>query len=55
MLMWLGRLPIPHEVLPGGTAEVEGFRHVLAEVRTRFNPGRVSLRVSTGVLPNTIS
>ncbi len=38
----------------GRAAEVETFRHVLAEVRTRFNLGRVILVADRGMVSEKV-
>jgi len=53
-LMSRDGFPIAHEVFPGNTAEVETFRHVLAEVRTRFNLRRVILVVDRGMVSEKV-
>ena len=54
VLMSRDGFPIAHEVFPGNTAEVETFRHVLAEVRTRFNLGRVILVADRGMVSEKV-
>jgi len=46
--------PIAHEVFPGDTAEVETFRQVLTEVRTRFDLGRVILVADRGMVSEKV-
>lgn len=54
VLMSRDGYPIAHEVFPGNAAEVETFRHVLAEVRTRFNLGRVILVADRGMVSERV-
>jgi transposase len=42
------------EVFPGNTAEVETFRHVLADVRGRFDLGRVILVADRGMVSEKV-
>ena len=50
VLMSRDGFPIAHEVFPDNTVEVETFRHILAEVRMRFNLGRVILVADRGMV-----
>ena len=54
VLMSRDGFPVAHEVFPGDTAEVETFRHVLAEVRTRFKLGRVILVADRGMVSEKV-
>lgn len=54
VLMSRDGFPIAHEVFPGNTAEVETFRHVLADVRKRFELGRVILVADRGMVSEKV-
>jgi transposase len=54
VLMSRDGFPIAHEVFPGNTVEVETFRHILAEVRMRFNLGRVILVADRGMVSEKV-
>jgi len=54
VLMSRDGFPIAHEVFPGNTAEVETFRHVLADVRARFDLGRVILVADRGMVSKKV-
>jgi hypothetical protein len=54
LLMTRDGFPVAHEVFPGDTAEVETFRHALAEVRTRFDLGRVILVADRGMVSEKV-
>jgi hypothetical protein len=54
VLMSRDGFPIAHEVFPGNMVEVETFRQVLAEVRTRFNLGRVILVADRGMVSDKV-